>query len=763
MAKATENNKRESVTLARTLGGFDATMIGVGAMIGAGIFVLTGIAAGVAGPALLLAFLLNALMTSFTAASYAELGSVFPNAGGGYLWVKQALSPLFGFLSGWITWFGHSVACSLYALGFGHYAADLLSRVGLYPAFVKTETLAITLAIATTVLFTYINLQGVSETGKVGNILTLAKIGILGLFVGFGLRAMLQQGDWTSKFQPFFPAGIGGVVMAAGLTTIAFQGYEIIAQCGEEIREPKRNLPRATFTAIGIVVLIYLGVAFVALGAVQSPDPTITTWDFLAQHEETAIIEAARQLMPLGAFVLILGGLMSTMSALNATIYASSRVSFAMGRDRNLPPLFGQVHPKRRTPQWAILVSGSLVAFMAAALPVKSLATAAGIMFLLLFMMVNVTAIRMRRLRPDLDRGFKIPLMPLVPILGIVSQSLLIVYLFRLSPEAWYVGGLWIVSGLIFYVAYASRTEPMKEPFKIIHQEIVSTKRYSVLIPVADDRQARLLGVLASAIAKDKDGEIFALHVVRVPRQLGITDGRFFLKQGKPILESVIAEARALDIPVNTMIRFGRDVSQAIIDTARERDSNLMLLSWLGSTSTQGKAFGSVIDAISKTPPCDLAMIRFREREEPQRILVPTAGGPNSSLALELAISQAREYEREKGMKPHVTALYVARGGNPRLMELGERILARVIAPYDYPIEPKVVSAPGILEGILQHAEEHNLVVLGATEGGFFEQLLFGALPAQVARECSKTVMIVKRYQGPVKSWIQRRLLATQG
>ena len=643
----TGDNERESVALARTLGGFDATMIGVGAMIGAGIFVLTGIAAGVAGPALLVAFLLNGIMTSFTAASYAELGSVFPNAGGGYLWVKETLSPLPGFLSGWITWFGHSVACSLYALGFGHYTADLLSRLGLSPTLVETDVLAVALAVVITAFFTFINLRGVSETSRVGNVLTLSKIAILGLFVGFGLLSTARQGDWTFKFEPFFPAGLGGVVMAAGLTTIAFQGYEIIAQCGEEIREPKRNLPRATFAAIGVAVCVYLGVAFVALGAVQPSTPGMTTWEFLARFEETAIIEAARQLMPFGAFVLILGGLMSTMSALNATIYASSRVSFAMGRDRNLPPLFGRVHPNRHTPQWALLISGTLVALIAVALPVKSVASAADVMFLLLFMMVNVTAIRMRRLRPDLERGFRIPFMPLVPILGIVSQATLIVFLFRLSPEAWYIGGLWLVSGLVFWAAYASRSEPMKEPFKIIHQEIVSTRRYSVLIPVADELHARLLGTLAAPIARDKNGEVFALHVVRVPKQLGIADGRFFLKHGKPILESVIEEAKALDVPVNTMIRFGRDVSQAVVDTARERGSDLILLGWLGTTSSEGKAFGSVIDAVSKNPPCDVAMVRFRRREELRHILVPTGGGPNSSLALELAVAQAREYEDE--------------------------------------------------------------------------------------------------------------------
>lgn len=762
MVQAVDGNKRESVALARTLSGFDATMIGVGAMIGAGIFVLTGIAAGVAGPALLLAFLFNAIITCFTAASYAELGSAFPSAGGGYVWVKEAFSPLFGFLSGWIDWFGHTVACSLYALGFGHYAADLLCRVGLCPAFAGTEVLAITLAVAITLLFVYVNFRGVSETGKVGNVLNLPRMAILGVFVGFGLWSMLQQGDWTSKFQPFFPAGLGGVIMAAGLTTIAFQGYEVISQCGEEIREPKRNLPRAIFASIGLVVLIYLGVAFVALGAVQPPIAGMTTWDFLAQHQETAIVEAARQFVPLGAFVLTLAGLMSTMSALNATIYSSSRVSFAMGRDRNLPPLFGQLHAKRRTPHWAIFISGALVALIVVTLPVQSVASAAGIMFLILFMMVNVTAIRLRHLRPDLDRGFKIPLMPLLPILGIASQLVLIVYLSRLSPEALYVGGLWIVSGLIFYMAYASRAEPMKEPVRIIHQEIVTTKRYSILIPVADELQARLLSTLAAPIAKDKDGELFALHVVRVPPQLGITDGRFFLKHGKPILETVIAEAKALDVPVNTMIRFGRSVSQAIIDTARQRDSNLILLGWLGGTSTEGRAFGSVIDAVSKSPPCDVAMIHFRKREKPKTILVPTAGGPNSSLALELAVSQAREYASRNGLQPHVIALYVARGADPRLMEFGKRTLTRTLSHYDYPIEPKVVSAPTILEGILKQAEESNFVVLGATQEGFFEQVLFGALPEQVLRECPKTVMIVKLYQGPVKSWIQRLLLTAQ-
>jgi nucleotide-binding universal stress UspA family protein len=155
-------------------------------------------------------------------------------------------------------------------------------------------------------------------------------------------------------------------------------------------------------------------------------------------------------------------------------------------------------------------------------------------------------------------------------------------------------------------------------------------------------------------------------------------------------------------------------------------------------------------------------MIRFRKRVSLDSILVPTAGGPNSSLAIELAISQARQYNIVNGIHPHIIALYVARSGDPRLVEAGRRILARATARYDYPIESKIVSAPTILEGILRHAEESSLVVLGATQEGFFEHILFGALPEQVVRDCPKTVMIVKRYQGPVKSWIQRLLLTAE-
>jgi amino acid transporter len=216
------------VRLSREMSLTDVTLIGMGAMIGADIFVLTGIAAGVAGPALVLAYLLNGVVTVFTAMAYAELGSSFHDAGGGYLWVKEGLPKWNGFLPGWMSWFAHAVACSLYALGFGAYFEHVLREVGVTVPHVLSLSPEKFLAALVALLFAYVNFRGASETGKVGNIVTTAKIIVLAIFVIFGLNLLLKRPDWREAFLPFMPHGFGGVLKAMGLTFIAFEGYEVI-------------------------------------------------------------------------------------------------------------------------------------------------------------------------------------------------------------------------------------------------------------------------------------------------------------------------------------------------------------------------------------------------------------------------------------------------------------------------------------------------------------------------------------------------------
>jgi amino acid transporter len=233
-------------------------------MIGAGIFGLTGIAAGKAGPiGLLLAFFLNGIVTSLTGLAYAELGSAIPKAGGGYIFVRTGMSRFWGFFSGWISWFGNSVASSLYAIIFAAFFVELLAKFGISFSqeviLFNLSGVQLTERIVTIVvvsIFIAINVRGASETGMVGNIITMFKIMVLMSLVVVGLVVMFGgDSNWVVNFQNpapsgssfeggLFPKGVGGILLAMGLTFVAFEGYEIIAQSGEELVNPERNLPR---------------------------------------------------------------------------------------------------------------------------------------------------------------------------------------------------------------------------------------------------------------------------------------------------------------------------------------------------------------------------------------------------------------------------------------------------------------------------------------------------------------------------------------
>jgi amino acid transporter/nucleotide-binding universal stress UspA family protein len=787
------------VTLARTLGLFDATMIGLGAMIGAGVFVLTGIAAGGAGPAAIIAFALNGIVTTFTAFSYAELASAIPEAGGGYSFVKRAMPPALGFLSGWMLWFAYTVACALYAVGFGGYFVELLA--GYWPAGHEALIGALghhlAVALVTFLIcafFISLNVLGADVTGKAENIVTMAKIIILGLFIGFGLLALFKRPDAVVAFKPMFSKGFGGVIAAMGLTFIAFEGYDLIATVSEEVKEPKKNIPKATFISLWTAVIIYLLILLVSIGAVdptgfdvygktydQLPaeleihepldpnDPEInTSWEILGIYKETGIVRAAQNFMPkFGVALIVFGGLFSTMSALNATVLASSRVSFSMGRERMLPPALGTIHPLRRTPHVAVLLTGLIIVAIAVLLPLEVVGSGASLMFLLSFAMTNAAMILIRVNEPDLPRGFRAPLFPLLPILGIVFNMGLAIYLFTFQPMAWYVGLIWVALGAVVYLAYTARAggqEP-RLPVKILHEERLVPREYNILIPLANEKQAKMLGILGAAIAKGHDGELLALHVVRVPVQLSMSNGRMFLREGKPVLEEAIHQARELDVPVHTMIRLDRHIGRAIMHTAREYKVDLMIMGWPGKTESSHRAFGSVIDLVAVNPPCDLAVVRFRKRQEPRRILVPTSGGANTKAAIGLAIDQARQFAVESGESPAITLQYVCvpAAASPEAKAGGYELLHNLASGYDYPLEVKVTAADGVVDGIVEESRQHDLVVIGATASRLFDQALFGAVPEHVAHRAPVTVMMVKGYKGPVRSWIGRgfsRILA---
>ena len=539
--------------LTRDLSEFNIIMIGVGGMIGAGIFILTGIAAGIAGPAIILAFLLNGFISIFNSMAYAELGSAIPEAGGGFLWIRSTMGHFQGFMSGWMSWFAHIVAGGLYALGFGSFSFLVLQDIfGWHNITIATifstkimltsANVQVLFAIIIILIFIAINYLGSSETGSAETVVTMIKLIIISIYILAGFYVFFLHPATSAQnlipFGTFFPKGVSGVILAMGLTFIAFEGYEIIVQSGEEVRNPRSSIPKAVFKSLMIVIPLYVLVAFVSLVSIVPP-LGIQTYAYLGTLGDNGIIEAARQFVPFGFYLLLFGGLISTISALNATTYSSSRVAFVMGRDKFLPDQFGKVNKRRHTPHMSIFASGLIMIFSIVFLPLVSVAAAADFMFLLLFLQVNVSLFRMRkRYENKLQYGYKSRFYPFSPIIAIISMFFLLVILLFDEPWAFLGALLWLGIGVIIFFIFIEKvvtaidfSESLKPFFKEEEAEELAEKQSEffeygyenpdeffvsldkILLPVSGkDFEWISIGV-ATVLARKYNAEITLFHV----------------------------------------------------------------------------------------------------------------------------------------------------------------------------------------------------------------------------------------------------------
>ncbi len=739
------------VRLSREMRLVDVTMIGVGAMIGAGIFVLTGIAAGVAGPALILAFALNAVVSLFTAMVYAELGSCFHDAGGGYLWVKKGLPDPNGFLSGWMSWFAHAVACSLYALGFGAYFSLVVKMIGWDIDHRLPFSMEKLLATGVVILFCFINYRGASETGKAGNLITVAKVIIIAVFIGFGLTAMYHHPDWKANFTDFMPQGWGGVFMAMGLTFIAFEGYEIIAQCSEEVQDPRRNIPRAIFYSLAIVVPIYLLVALVAVGAIDGGG--MPTWQYLAEKKEIAMVEAARQFFKGGGLMLLIGGLLSTMSALNATVFSSSRVSFAMGRDHNLPGMFGRLSSRHKTPHVAIFFSMAIIIAMLLWLPIEDVASAADIMFLLLFLQVNVAMIRLRRRMPDLDRGFTIPFFPLIPILGILGNLFIAAWLFKFSPMAWASAGIWILGGWLLHRFYAAPKEE-EALDRIARIEKVERREYQVLVAVSSPRTVESLVEVGAAIARRHGGELVCLGLVEVPEDQPLLAGLDETGKLDKLVQGAVRQAAEAGVSARGIIKVTHRISLGIVETAREEGCNFIVMGRRRHPTFFEWIFAATVDNVLRDAPCNVAVVGGRVRRGVvRRIVLPVDEGRHPRLAAELATALAEWYEAD--IRPlTVVPTTVPQDEAQKLRQRAENLLQEV------GVEARLgmVRGDDPAEEILTGTDAGDLLLIGGSAGGTLAQLISVPVPVEVMERGQTPMVMVRKYEGQPAGLLERLL-----
>lgn len=751
-----------SVRLARDLTLTDATLLGVGALVGGGIFVLPGIAAGVAGPALFIALALNAIVTIPTLLAYAELASGIHDAGGGYLWVRDALGERLGFLGGWMSWFSHALACGVYALASASYVTWLIERYGSLPAGVDHDLMIKIVALAVTAFFVLLNYVGVKQAARAENFVTTIVLGTLAVFIGFGLLAIWRRPEGLGQLHldapaELFPNGSIGILLAMGLTFIAFEGYEIIAQASEEVKRPARNVPLASILSVAIVAPLLILVGIISVSAVQAPAGE-EAWRWLASHKELALVEAASQFVPfgVGALLIVIGAMLSNVTGLNSTIYSSSRVSFAMGRDHVLPGFFARVHRRTQTPTASILFSGVLIAFMAGALPIQDVAAAADIMFLLLFTLVNVSYIKLRRTKKHVHFGFRAPLFPWLPLFGIVANITLAIALVGFSPIAAVAAVAWVGVGAGVHALTGRKLEPAAPPRSTLAFDVTTAQRkgYHIVLPVANPATVGPLASVARDIARAKQGSVTLLHVITIPRATLPSAARHLADPAKPLLREA-ARAFPPDVPVHGVIMIAHDPATAILETAEEEGADLVLMGWRGRPTLREHVLGSTLDPVVREAPCDVAVFRDGRGGEARRVVIAARGrGRHAKRGAELAAAIAKARDADLVAVTVITPLAHAEP---------EARLASVVADagiHPWEVKFNTVRAPGAEAGLLAAAGPGDLLVLGASDEPAWRAHLFGTIPERVASRSEASVLLVKR-QSPSMRLIAR--LARKG
>ncbi|MEE2644674.1 MAG: APC family permease [Myxococcota bacterium] len=398
------SSPQENPTLQRTLGLSSALAIGVGTMIAAGIFTLSGLAVRNVGSGALLSFLLAALVAACTALSYCEFAALYPSSGEGYRYARETLSERPTWLVGFALLLGYCSSCAFYLASFSEYVERFLYALPWGGGAGATALLLLIL----------LNIKGSKESGAFQVVITTGKVLLLLWFVSGGLSEL--KVDLVSERFDGRPTAI---LSTSALVFITFFGFSAIAASAGEVKDPVRTIPRAIFSSMAIVTVLYTLVVLTVLVA-----------DLDSYDEGAMGVAAERFLGPIGQQVIVWGALFSMISASNASIMAGSRVALAMAERRHLPAPLAQISHRFQSPLNALWLTGALILIFGFLFPLEALAHYADAVLLLVLSMVNGALILHRRRYPNLERPLRIPLVPLIPLIGIgANLSLLVIQL----------------------------------------------------------------------------------------------------------------------------------------------------------------------------------------------------------------------------------------------------------------------------------------------------------------------------------------------
>jgi len=757
----------------RTLDFKIAFAIGLGTMIAAGIFSLSGTAVAAIGSSAVIAFVIAAVIAGVTAAAYSEFASVYSENGGGYLFCSRTFEDR--------DLLTYSIGMSLF-LGYTGTTAFYLATMDEWVVrFILPESLHLlphgTAGVATALLLGILNARGTEESGSFQLIVTGAKVAVLLAFIG-GAFAFRGPSVAVGRFAGNFGGGAVDILTISALAFITFFGFSAIAASAGEIIKPKRTVPRAIAASILTVTVLY---AFVIVAMVNSPIPA----EVIAQEGETAMGRVAASFLgSIGESLIVAGAIFSMVSASNASILAASSIGSLMGTRGQAPRRFSRIHPDYGTPSWSVTTAtativalivvfialfpaeGGLLAGLGLHLGLNALTGFATLNLLLPLAVVNVALIYSRRRYPDITRGFRVPGVPVVPVIGVLANLGLV---YNLPPKGVVTGLVLTGAMVVAYLIWGGAPEA-EELFREVVPETPPTTAaaseaeaapeaggFRVLVPIArPDRAARYVE-LAAALAKvsDEDPIVHVLNVTQVPDQ---TPWESVQDTAKGRTERIRAELDENGYGVDLLIEGHtcRDVAFDILQTARNDDADLILMGY-------PERHQSVTETVEHEAPCDVFFAdKTTSADDLDVINIGAGGGPHHQAVLPLVNALG-----QLGSDLHLINVSTEKEGTDEASGTTLDALESVETTQVHNVRAGTV-ADGLVETA---AENGGVLVIGASRDRWLRQALFGSTPDEVialAAERDVPVLVYASQTGvsgrlserlfPVARYLRKRL-----